>query len=473
MAIPHETITPGQEKYLLHLRRTEPGKYAEAVGTRLPSDLTKHQASKAIDHIKGGSTEKPTFGEAEQPSSAPQQPQQPLSNSEQIFRASSTRGFIERHLRANGVSPRKTKSDLIEFVGNDAYEQGALVFTRNPTKDEKALGITNRQPLPIDNGDPSQHSRFRMVVDEVAAAILGKTVEEVQADQDNEQPQERPEPPKPKVDDDPVPLVAREWLRRVQTVIRPHVRSRGFAEASYRLTISGAKLFRVMGNDERAFQAVEYATSLAWPEDSKRELQIQKFNPQGLKVDVQELPTPKVEAGEHKLMSWCETLLAAGIPVALVGPAGCGKSFLPAQLADKRELPFGLVPMTAGASTTWLTGAHTLEGFITRPFVDIYENGGIFLFDEMDAADPNMLLLVNNAIANQEFQNPANGKILKKHEDFIPFAAMNTLGTGANRRYVGRERLDMATLDRWAQGMVEMDYDEALEKRIFESIITA
>ena len=189
-------------------------------------------------------------------------------------------------------------------------------------------------------------------------------------------------------------------------------------------------------------------------------------------IEPQAVEIKQVEAGQHKLMPYIRLMRAAGIRVCLTGPAGCGKSYLPAQLAAELGLDFGLVPMTAGASTTWLTGAHTLDGFVTRPFIEIYENGGIFLFDEMDAADANMLLLVNNALVSGEFQNPANGTVVKKHPDFFEFAAMNTLGTGANRRYTGRTRLDLATLDRWGNGMVEMDYDQDLERRIFTSIIS-
>lgn len=33
-------------------------------------------------------------------------------------------------------------------------------------------------------------------------------------------------------------------------------------------------------------------------------------------------------------------------------------------------------------------------------FVDIYENGGVFLFDEMDAVDSDTLPFVNQALAN-------------------------------------------------------------------------
>lgn len=450
-------ITPGQERYLKLLLSKHQTETSRALRGRPITALTKQQASEAIDYVKAAT------GEAGD-NDRKDQPKKPKMNPDRIHRYG-TRAFIETKLRELGNSEQAVIDLLIEDVGNPVLYGGKLVFKRNLDRTRVALPL---EGAPNPEGLPTQQDRFRGVVREVAAQIRGDAPLPKAAEQPKAEP-------KAEVKSEPLPnnrRLALDWLRRLQTKIRPHVRERGVAEASMRVSINAAKLFKATGEKTIAFEAIEHSIGLSWPEDTKRELGIKSFDMSRLgTVDPQRVQMPKVEAGEHKLTKTIRTLDAAGIMVALVGPAGCGKSFLPAQLAEQDDVPFGLVPMTAGASTTWLTGAFTLDGFITRPFVDIYENGGRFLFDEMDAADPNMLLLVNNALANGQFQNPANGRIIKKHENFVAMAAMNTLGTGANRRYVGRERLDMATLDRWATGMVEMDYDEGLEKRIFEAIL--
>ena len=44
--------------------------------------------------------------------------------------------------------------------------------------------------------------------------------------------------------------------------------------------------------------------------------------------------------------------------------------------------------------------------FCCTPFLDCYENGGLFLFDEIDAADPDVVLVVNSALANGHLNIP-------------------------------------------------------------------
>jgi hypothetical protein len=148
-------------------------------------------------------------------------------------------------------------------------------------------------------------------------------------------------------------------------------------------------------------------------------------------------------------------------PVFLKGPAGTGKSELGRQLAEKLGVPF------------YFTGAvdseYKLRGFPDaqgRPFetdfVRAYRDGGLFLFDEVDASNPQALLAVNAALANGFFDGPA-GRI-NRHPDFHCIAAANTYGNGATAEYVGRNALDASSIDRYLY--LEMGYDEALEHRL-------
>jgi cobaltochelatase CobS len=165
------------------------------------------------------------------------------------------------------------------------------------------------------------------------------------------------------------------------------------------------------------------------------------------------------------------TMASVGLNILLVGAAGCGKTHLAHQVAEALGRPFASISCTAGMSESQLTG-WMLPGdggsfeYVPSDFVTMYETGGVFLFDEVDAADPNTLLFINQALANGSFYLPQRkGRTqVKRHSDFVCIAAANTFGTGANMVYAGRERLDESTLDRFRAGTVLLDYDTKFER---------
>lgn len=154
----------------------------------------------------------------------------------------------------------------------------------------------------------------------------------------------------------------------------------------------------------------------------------------------------------------------------LVGPAGTGKTTLASQAAEALALPFGHMSCTAGMSEAHLTGRMIADGsYISSEFVQIYENGGVFLLDEIDAADPNTLLIINSALANgyMSIPNRKDKPKAQRHEDFYAICAANTWGNGSNQ-YSGRAILDSAFLDRFAMSKLEVDYDTNLERDILK-----
>jgi hypothetical protein len=176
-----------------------------------------------------------------------------------------------------------------------------------------------------------------------------------------------------------------------------------------------------------------------------------------INLTVADITVSKEEVIHHKF----PLLLAAvnaGVNVMLVGPAGSGKTTAAVKVAETLGLPF--------YGTGALANEYALKGFIDAQgrivcteFRKAFEQGGVFLFDEMDGSLPGAVLAFNSALANDWYDFPdAN---VKRHPDFRPIAGTNTFGTGADRQYVGRNQLDAASLDRWVT--LVWDYDMALE----------
>lgn len=160
----------------------------------------------------------------------------------------------------------------------------------------------------------------------------------------------------------------------------------------------------------------------------------------------------------HKAMPRIVRALGAGLNVYLHGPAGSGKTTAGRKCAEAFGVPFYTAAKVE--SEYLLLGFKDARGETVRTqFRDAYENGGVFLFDELDASAPGAVVALNMALANGICPFP-DGNV-KRHEKFYCIAAGNTKLTGATRQYAGRSQLDAASVDRFY--FIEFGYDEALE----------
>lgn len=180
-----------------------------------------------------------------------------------------------------------------------------------------------------------------------------------------------------------------------------------------------------------------------------------------LAVKINEGEVKPLKSRASKLLPRLIVNAKIGRNTMLIGPAGCGKTTTAEQVADALGLEFGHVCLTAGASEAWLFGRQTPTGFVEGQFSKLYRDGGVFLADEFDAADANLLLSINTAIEKGHMYNPMNGEQIPRNKNFVLIAAANTNGKGANHVYTGRVRLDAATLERFIQ--IGVDYDSDLE----------
>lgn len=165
---------------------------------------------------------------------------------------------------------------------------------------------------------------------------------------------------------------------------------------------------------------------------------------------------------KHEQYETIKSCLACNIPVYLAGPAGSGKNFTVEQIAEEMGWEFYF--------SNSVQQEYKLTGFIDAggDFHDTEfykactsENECVFFLDEMDASIPEVLVLLNAAIANGYFEFPT-GRVDFNNVHFV--AAGNTVGSGADEMYTGRMVLDQATLDRFA--IIEFDYSRKVEMSI-------
>lgn len=159
-----------------------------------------------------------------------------------------------------------------------------------------------------------------------------------------------------------------------------------------------------------------------------------------------------------QIASW----LRAGVPVWAWGAAGSGKTHMARQIAEMLEVTPYVVSVDPTLTVAKLLGYRNVtngdfvEGFLYRAF----KEGGLAVLDEIDTGDPGVIASINALISNTHYLFP-NGETVPRSEKFFVAAMANTKGTGAVAGYTARNRLDAATLDRFA--VIEMKYDPGLE----------
>lgn len=164
-------------------------------------------------------------------------------------------------------------------------------------------------------------------------------------------------------------------------------------------------------------------------------------------------------------------LASQRIPIMLVGPAGCGKTYLAGKLAEALQMEYSDQSCSEGMSESVFNGLLLPIGkngefkHVATPFMERYETGGVMLLDEIDAGDANLFTYINKAVANDSYTVAQRHlkPVVTKSPDFVLIAAANTFGHGSDAMYCGRNQLDAATLDRFKVGLVCLDYSYKVE----------
>lgn len=237
--------------------------------------------------------------------------------------------------------------------------------------------------------------------------------------------------------------------------LRKFAAEREVDHISYRPVKDGARMLAV-GIPVRA---ILHACTLHWEDATRRQAGIASFDPET------EFP-----GGLH---GYLDALVKARVLIYLYGPAGMGKSYWAKQLADRCfDGRFGAISCNEQATPAWLVGKETMSGFKSTEFLDIWENSGVFLFDEVAASDANFMMLVNDGLANGVIHNAIDGRSYVRHPDCVVIFADNTLGMGSDDNYI-RNQLDFSTLDRCRMGRALVGYNADVEDAIFAAALAS
>ena len=164
----------------------------------------------------------------------------------------------------------------------------------------------------------------------------------------------------------------------------------------------------------------------------------------------------------HKTFGEVHKLVAANQPLLLVGEKGSGKTTLAKQVVEDLNLPFFSLSLTRQTTLSHLLGFLSVNGtYVPSLLRNAFEHGGGMLLDEIDAGDANVLLGLNT-IENGYIAFPDG--IVERHKDFRLIATANP--QDEHSHYVGRSKLDAATLDRF--DTIHVDRDDDLEQELVD-----
>jgi hypothetical protein len=380
-----------------------------------------------------------------------------------------------------------------------------LIFTRN----EK-----NQDRVPVDMEQAEQQFLKQCsIIKDYVNARLAEQKQEGQQEQQEQQHEENLDEgieqeqeieiqeEEKKEEKDSLPPEAEElWNRYVE--IRTYVKTRDvggppFDTLERRPLIAGAKMI-VEGI---SVPAIIWAMAMHYPESNLRELNIEEYDVKTFKPENQ-IP------GMPPEFPYLDALYRQRINPWLISPAGVGKTTVVKKFADHYGQPMCAIPLNRGTTPGAFNGRIKVnntsllvqflkamgtqneeemtrlakqakeEGDVTlSEFVKVFKGGGHILLDELDAADENLLMMVNMPLANGRFANTAEGKTYEIHPDTLIWAASNTMGLGVSagqgREYRGRNALDFATIDRFRMGRVKMEGDLDDYRNMYEDLVLA
>lgn len=200
-----------------------------------------------------------------------------------------------------------------------------------------------------------------------------------------------------------------------------------------------------------------------------------------------EAPDVKLEGLVHHKLPLLIKQISIGNAIWLAGPTQSGKSKAMEQVAEAMGIPFTYHAFGPTQTETKLSGFQNAMGeYVPTELYYAVKYGWLFLGDEADNCQANVLIWANNGISNGKWSFPRSmvkqlraegneaeaqelervieaGGLVTQHPSFRIIFSANTWGTGSFE-YIGRSQLDISSLARFDK--VEWPYDEGLERKV-------
>lgn len=182
-----------------------------------------------------------------------------------------------------------------------------------------------------------------------------------------------------------------------------------------------------------------------------------------------EIKIPDIEAfdatEEHERFGDILQELATGNPIMLAGPAGSGKTTAAEHAAQRLGLAVYIIQPPSDPFDIY--GYRDANGTYQsspawRALTD--ERPACIILDEIDRSEPRALCAMHSILARNGYASFPHAQIPVPPTLRI-IATANTWGLGASAAYVGANKLDDATLSRFASRL-DIGYDEKLEERL-------
>lgn len=158
------------------------------------------------------------------------------------------------------------------------------------------------------------------------------------------------------------------------------------------------------------------------------------------------------------------------VSALLMGPAGVGKTYSVKDMA--KRLGAEVFVITAGQRPSDYLGYRDAHGkYLASPMVEAIwyaqehpDQLVVILYDELDMTPADVSGVLFSLFASRDLENLMTGKV-NCPKNLALFAAMNTMGDGANDDFAGRTPVDKAMLDRFAFPYCAM-FEEATARRL-------
>ena len=144
-----------------------------------------------------------------------------------------------------------------------------------------------------------------------------------------------------------------------------------------------------------------------------------------------------------------EKAYRSGLFILIIGPKGTGKTTLARKFASHMKMDLDSVNFSLRTRESHLVGSRTLDkgeiSFVEGVLVKSMRNGTILYLDELNAAEADVLLRLDEALDDrrQLVLKEAEGQVIKASDDWFVIATINPLS------HVGTKELPPQLLSRF------------------------